>query len=750
MNHKEYIDGIIKELEDEGVTVDTIKCNKHDNTNDYEDTVIHRLEDVNGQKFSDEQLTILKSRGSSCILACAGSGKTFSSVNLIVKRILTGEIYDTSKLIYTTFSKGGADEMRTRINDVLRRLDCKKEVQVRTLHSFFLSILKTFGVTAEPISNAVRSSMVKQACKDAGYVLKNDELLLIDNMLSFQVNNLMSDDELLESPANTLEELNVDTYKLIRKGYAAQKSKKGVIDYDDMQSYLYAWIVKWADSENDRERGIAKAVKDYCKAMYNNFYIDEAQDVSKLQFKIIRAMIESDKCGVLDKELVFIGDDDQCIYTWRGSDSSIILTLSSEFNIPSYVLSTNYRCKEAILKYASAGIKFNNGRFDKEMKSSKLGGGVRIAISEKKDLSAVSTIAINQIKKWIESGVKAEDIAVLSRNNFHQAILNNMLLREGIYTNSTNDMKFTTSYIYEDMKDILNLTIDNWNFRATAKMLWRFVRFFGANNAVALSKIQESLGFSFRQIVGYCVKNFIDNSVEFTDNVKVHDKAAEKLEDLIKRLSSDSRGDFKAIYEVVTSENELDRVWGLMNLYRNGTKFMYKSEDKTRTLNGFLNYFYMMVKSDGLDKTFDFLRVAEQLEHGSMVIPGGKVDLTTIHGAKGKQWEKVIMLACDNISQPSFDGIVKMINDGIAVRDISENISEERRLFYVGNTRAIDELFVITYEEPSVFILEAMGLLENTVHNNYDIIEKAQIKGWFEEHKQKFITEVGSKYNAEV
>ena len=238
--------------------------------------------------------------------------------------------------------------------------------------------------------------------------------------------------------------------------------------------------------------------------------------------------------------------------------------------------------------------------------------------------------------------------------------------------------------------------------------------------------------------------------MEFTDNVKVHAKAAEKLEDLIKRLSSDSRGDFKAIYEVVTSENELDRVWGLMNLYRNGTKFMYKSEDKTRILNGFLNYFYMMVKSDGLDKTFDFLRVAEQLEHGSMVIPGGKVDLTTIHGAKGKQWEKVIMLACDNISQPSFDGIVKMINDGIAVRDISENISEERRLFYVGNTRAIDELFVITYEEPSVFILEAMGLLENTVHNNYDIIEKAQIKGWFEEHKQKFITEVGSKYNAEV
>ena len=789
--------------------------------------------------------------------------------------------------------------MRNRINEVLRKLDCKKEVQVRTLHSFFLSILKAFGVTAEPISNAERSRMVRQACKDANFVLKNDDLLLIDNMLSFQVNNLMTDDELLESPANTLDELSVDTYRLIRKGYAAQKSKKGMIDYDDMQSYLYAWIVKWAESEDERQRHIAKDVKNYCKAMYNNFYIDEAQDVSKLQFKIIRAMIESDKPGVLDKELVFIGDDDQCIfegslimvedgyrkieniqvgdiiksatyngetvntrvnkvnsrfirenlgiletatgkrivgtlghtffvkgnlnelceqhfteygyntrklgdiqvgdyvpvyhngkviddkvvriavnefegnvydlevpashnfivnnivvhnciYTWRGSDSSIILTLGSEFNIPNYVLSTNYRCKEEILKYASTGIKFNNGRFDKEMIASKNGGNVKIAISSNKDLSAISNIAINQIKKWISNGVKADDIAVLSRNNFHQAILNNMLLREGIYTNSTNDMKFTTSYIYEDVKDLLNIMQGNWSSKVTSKMIWRLVRFFGTANAGAFAKIQEASALSFKQIVGYCVKNFIDRDIEFNDKLVINTKADEQLENIIKRLSMDSRNDMKAVYLSLNSDDILDGIWGLMTLYRTATKFMYKSEDKTRTLNGFLNYFYIMVKSDGIDRTMDFLRISEQLENGNMAIPGGKVNLCTMHGAKGKQWEKVIMFACDNISQPSVDGIVKMIKDGIAVRDIAESISEERRLFYVGNTRAIDELFVITYEEPSIFMLEAMGILENTIHNNYDIIETAQTSGWFDEYRHKFNTEVQSKYNAEV
>ena len=95
---------------------------------------------------------------------------------------------------------------------------------------------------------------------------------------------------------------------------------------------------------------------------------------------------------------------------------------------------------------------------------------------------------------------------------------------------------------------------------------------------------------------------------------------------------------------------------------------------------------------DGFDKMMDFLRVTEQLEGGKMVIPGEKMTLTTIHSAKGREWKDVIMFACDNVSQPSFDGIHNMIEDGISVHDIFENLDEERRLFYVGNTRAKENL----------------------------------------------------------
>ena len=131
----------------------------------------------------------------------------------------------------------------------------------------------------------------------------------------------------------------------------------------------------------------------------------------------------------------------------------------------------------------------------------------------------------------------------------------------------------------------------------------------------------------------------------------------------------------------------------------------------------------------------DFLKMVEQFENGTMVIPGPKVTLTTIHSAKGREWTNVIMFACDNVSEPSFDGIYQMIQDDIPVADIFNNIDEERRLFYVGNTRAIKNLFVITYMEPSVFILEALGAFGEPQNNNAKVLELAQDKQWVENYK---------------
>lgn len=1130
MSSNEYLDNLMAELAEQGIEPPKANVNNINtsNVNDKELEIITSMERITGRKFSDEQRKILEYHGNACILACAGSGKTTISVNLIAKRILTGEIKDVNKLIYTTFSKAGADEMKERMDKLMGQLGMGHiNVQVRTLHSFFLSVIRTFGLNKRIISTSERTKMVRQACKDAEYSLKDDDLMIIDNLLSYQMNNLLTNKKLVESYVNTLEDLTVEKYSIINASFRKQKDDDNCMDYDDMQYYLWLWLVKWQKSSNQVEKDTAVAVRNYCKAVYTDFYIDEAQDVSKIQFEIIKAIVsDPDNKNKLDRNLVFIGDDDQClpegtqvitqygprniediqpwdrvlagvgsgdtsfevvdniskklindeiveihtksgktiratknhvgfakiipnenifytylmyrhdigfrigttsgvragnrgelrngidvrlmqersdkiwiiktseskeeslyweayyaykysipmyrfvvsngdnsipktalseqqvlelhrkldtfsngvrllsdlgmsyefphrvpqaegerckinhswfttktknkygvhnsevgintsnqdfintfsdilritdrstatkynyangrktdsnideqielidtivnrckdnniyvevdtnakftdnkfmpmtfgnmvigmlvptieeydtydgvkyrvvddeiisinnvkyngyvydlsvpdirnfsangmivhncIYQWRGSDPSIILTIGAKFNMQTFVLSTNYRCLNEIVDYAATGIKCNNSRFDKSMNAFNKGGSVKIYPSAKEDLCTLSIAALNQIKYWLSQGDKVSDIAVLSRNNFHLALLSNMLLREGIYCNMTEDMKLTKSYMYNDVKDIIALSEPTWKADLTAKVLWRLCRYMGANNSRIIASFQDSCALSLEDTLGWLLKHFVNKDLDFSKKLNINMQAEQQMQYQMAKLSKDTTDDMYMLYRTLSSGSREDKIRSLLYQYLQATSFMYKSKDKNRSITGLVQYVINLMKKDGVDKMLEFMRVTEQLEGGKMVIPGDKLTLTTIHSAKGREWKNVIMFGCDNVSQPSFDGIYGMIQDDIPMSDIFENIDEERRLFYVGNTRAKENLFVITYLQPSIFILEALGAFKDKNGGNNDtIVELVSDNQWQERYKdiiQEKIFDSNSKY----
>lgn len=994
---------------------------------------------------------------------------TTVSVNLIAKRILTGEIRDVNKLIYTTYSKAGAEEMKERLDNLLRSLGIGHiHVQVRTIHSFFLQVLRIFGINNDIIKQKTRSEFIRNACKEANFMPKDDELQLVDTLLSYQINNLLSDKKTVECYVNTLQDLTLEQYTKIRKGYALQKEKSNLIDFDDMQTYLYTWLVKYTASDNQQQKELGDSVRRYCKACWTDFYIDEAQDVSKIQFAIIRAIVTdvNDK-NKLDKGLVFIGDDDQCliegtqiitnegtkkiedievgdkvlscvghgavdyievdnksnkeitsdvvvlhtktgkeitatpnhitfaklnindnryytcllysekvgsslytcegekelrsvlkdvgdpgigkcdkawiisdhatkeeaytfrkellqrsdghllnelgidanyphltlheksvrenklefsmlgsklvnnsgihknlmkiqsstaeladlvkeytyrdvntehmgdgnnrkselitsnidtglqlvdkiveesknrekalkveytarltkdntfhfmpfsnivkgmsvvvydeicggviedevvnierrdysgyvydlslrdtrnfiangtcvhncIYEWRGSDPSIILSIGATFDMKVFVLSTNYRCKREIVDYAAQGIKCNSSRYSKSMNAFNDGGHVMIAPSQAEDLCSLSIMAMKHIKWWINQGHKASDIAVLSRNNFHLAILSNMLLREGIYCNMTEDMKLTKSSMYRDLKDVISITEPTWKKDLTARILWKLCRYMGVNNARVIAKFQDSSALSLEDTLGWITKHYINKSIPFNKSIGISLQAEEQMNYQIGKLSLETKYDIALVYEAMTNENRQDAISTLLHQYLNASGFMYKSRDKSRSIIGLTKYLINLSQKDGPEGMLDFLRVTEQLEDGKMVIPGDKVTLTTIHSAKGREWRDVIMFACDNISEPSFDGLADMLKEDIPVSDIFNNIDEERRLFYVGNTRAKENLFVITYGTPSVFILEALGAFDEKGSTNGKIIGFLTDDKWAENYK---------------
>ena len=703
------LDQWVNDLKEQGIMPTDISYTQKNNPMDNDLRVILDLEQRTGVHYSEEQRKILLHRGSACILACAGSGKTTTCIHLIAKRVLTGEIKDTEKLLFTTFSKPGVNEMKTRLDKLFKTLGIRKTVTVRTLHSFFLHLLKEFGVNMEIIKNYERTKYIREACKQYDVNCSDENILAIDTLLSYQVNNLMSDSAVVASPNNKVDGLTLEKYRAIRVAYKDKKASAGVIDYDDMQTYIYLWLVKFAKSEQESERAVAKSVRDYCKALWDDFYIDEAQDISKIQYAIIKEIVakEDDKTK-LDKTLVFIGDDDQAIYQWRGSDPDIILSVAPTFDLTTLVLSTNYRCKSEIVDYATRGVMCNSQRYSKGMSAYNQGGKVSIDIGHSESIIEYSMKALAHIKRLIGAGENPSDIAVLARNNSHLTILGAQLFKEGIYCNLSSEMKFTGSSLYSDLKKLLELSQGN-SYKADnlGSMLWKICRYMKADVSKAIGEVQSNLGLDAKTTLGFILHADDENDRHFF----VNDSTRNLLERKVSRISSEHLTILREVYEALKQTPE-DCFAKLAQLYQSGTSWMYKSVERIRNCAAMIEYFKMCVKTDGVNKTQEFLRTLEQFEAGNVAVISQTLTLCTVHSAKGREWKHVIMFACDNVSQPNFETCAGLVEKG-DIATFNSYIAEERRLFYVGNTRAKDSLLVLTSKSPSIFVLEALGLIPN-------------------------------------
>lgn len=705
----------LEELVSSGVTPDNETNKVAEKSTD--DLIIDEMERITAIKFSEEQRQCLRHHGSGVILACAGSGKTSVLANLIAKRIWNREILDTNRVICTTYSKAGADEMNDRLHSLLDRLGIKCNLEIRTLHSFFYSLIRTFGMNNfKIISDGIRMQYIKEACKEAGFICKDDDLMVISNLISYRVNNLLNDNATLSSPACTINDITVAQFSEIRKGYDLRKSQNNYIDFDDMQLYLYKWVCKDIKSQDENVRNTGNAVRNYCRAIYDEFYIDEAQDVSKIQFEIVKSIVTDINTGRLDKMLIFMGDDDQCIYKWRGAAPEIILTLGATMNIGNFILSSNYRCKSEVVDFAHRSIVNNSSRFDKEMKAYNQGGQVEIYQALSMDLYDLSKIAYEKIKELLNSGEKKSDIAVLCRNNAQLSILNNMLIELGIYCNIPDEMKLTKTYIYTDIKNVMTVADNTFNWRVTAQTMWKLCEKMTAALSRQIGSFQEENGLDLLNTLKYIVNNIVAG--EEQDKISINRKSESKLQYALIKAKSETIAGIVNLISILEIEDRAERVNKMIAIYRINTEYLYKNEDKNRTLQGIIHYIQNTVGSKGIEETLKYLRTVEQLENSSFKPPKDTIKMTTIHSAKGKEWKNVILFACDDESMPGMSGIRKMM-ENMSIADIDGIIDEERRLYYVGCTRAKERLEIITGIHPSVFLLESVGLFDglNGEHN---------------------------------
>ena len=650
---------------------------------------------------------------------------TTTLCHLLVKRIMTGEIEDTRKLLVTTYSVAGREELQARVNALLSKMGVLKTVEIRTLHSAYYKILKTLNMLGKMATNAQRMLAITQALKACNIRLEDDDVKVLDSLLSYQINNMMTDEAVYNDYHFTLD-MDLEKYTKVRKEFAHKKAEMGVIDFDDLQLHVY---VAMKNSET---------VRDYVASLWDHFYIDEFQDVSKLQFEILRMMLRD------PRKLVVIGDDDQCIYQWRGADPNIILNIYGVYDIERFLLSTNYRCGSEIVNRANCGIQNNKNRYTKQMVPFNKGGSVGMIESSGESLGAMSGKAFTKIRELIISGVAEEDISVLCRNNAHAIILNNMLLGEGIIHRASQDVRFHQYGMVKDLKAAVEIGNNTRNFNMVNSVMWKLVPFLSSKNGQIIGKFMRDCGCTFIQALKAFLIQFGDlysDSPIFKDNLPEIDVDVSKIYQT--RVSSESLQALVNIYtDIVSTDDPVVAARKMIKRYIMTTvDFLYKTDDMKKTVIGLSEYFNKLLDR-GIDAYEEHMDKTVHLEEFEVEPERKCINLSTMHGSKGKEWKHVIILGADGISCPGKGRIQGLIANNTPESEILNYIEQERRLFYVAMTRAKEELtFIQDLECPSPFLLEALGISISADGDNnraimawarlgsYMTINNANIKG---------------------
>lgn len=662
---------------------------------------IREVSETTGVEYSDEQLAVLQHQGGMCIMACAGSGKTTVLTHLIAKRCLTGEITDTKYLLCTTYSNAGKKELQSRLVKLLASLGLATDVVIKTIHATYLEVLKHFGVKIGTIcTEGKKAQLISEVLKELGIMLEEDEKETLSSLLSYQVNNLMSDTDLVQSSAYTLENFPITKYTAVRQKYVQKKMQEKLTDFDDLQMMMYSLMV-----HNPNQQVI-----DYCHDKYRYIYLDEFQDTSKIQFAILRKMVSN------PDNLVVIGDDDQSIYAWRGADPSIILNVCGYFPIKKFVLSTNYRCCGEIVKLAAEGIKCNKERVDKDMKPFKEGGELKICPTGG-SLLDISQKAFVHIKKLIESGVEPENIAVLCRNNRQTSILSSMLLDNQMYYKASSEtMKFTKLPLFKDILAILSLVDTDYDANSAKQILWKLVQFLGTRGTSVITKLMTDSSITLKDALWHILMNYTQyagyTEKRHSGTVKISPVVEAKISSMATSYlyKVEVQASLRELYYTMCIKNDTERAKALLELYRTGCSFMYKSPDKARLLDGVIDYCHYKLKTKTPDECYQSFKKAEVYDTADNLYDD-VVELTTIHGAKGREWDYVIILADDNVSFPNLDGINTMLDRGVTKENVIKWIEEERRLHYVAFTRARKQLALFSYPNMlSIYTLECLGM----------------------------------------
>lgn len=401
----------------------------------YEENMKKYLELVSSKGYNLEELEpIIRSDGRTELFATAGSGKSTSISLILAKDKLFGRLSPGNRgdkvAWVTTFLRKGAEEIKQNVERTVARLGLTSistnDITFSTLQSEFFELLRLrgFNLTDKTKSdyirmldgtsddgetrnsyNAIFDRLFRkyQLGEDGSNYISLQDRRDLQAIISNYRNCVLSKYEFGEA-AETAKRLNLtlSILPLVVETYQELKARYSVMDYDDLMSYVYDYMV--VEKEDDP---VQTAWVNFYKNRYEYFMLDEAQDMSELQYLVLKPIFEN--CP----RVVIVGDPDQSIYGFRGSNPKVMEWFDKEFQPSKYPLSVSYRCPSNILNPIAKSIAHNSNRYEHSLRSYKEGGSIEaFRFDSVKDMADAS---LQLIDKYLAEG---KTIVVQSRVNF--------------------------------------------------------------------------------------------------------------------------------------------------------------------------------------------------------------------------------------------------------------------------------------------------------------------------------------------
>ncbi|MGC8575189.1 MAG: ATP-dependent helicase [Caldisericum sp.] len=578
------------------------------------------------------------------VYAGAGSGKT-KVITYKIAYLIDSIYIRPSQILAVTFTNKAAKEMKERTEHIIG--EEIKDLFIGTFHSIcakilrkeakFLGYKENFTILDEDDSVNLIKDIMKDLNFDPKYINPNE----IKDYISKAKMNLIDASKF--SSRDYFEEVVSKVYKKYEKTLRVNNA----LDFDDL---IMLTIKLFQENEQ---------ILHYYQAKFRHILVDEYQDVNRMQYEFIKILTEK------TRRFTLVGDDDQSIYSFRGASSEFIDKIYEDFpDLKVVKLEKNYRSPQEILNIANKLIKHNKRRTEKELFSD-ISLENAISFYEALDELDEARFVVNKIKTLKEEkDYRNKDFAVLYRTNFQSRAFEEYLIQEGIPYQVIGGQKF---YGRAEIKDIIAyLTIVN----------------------------NPNDNISFKRIVNIPPRKIGEKTIEELEKISGENEKSlfESIEDYLKIKESKP---LKEFYELIKELQELSLTLPLPRFVEEVVsktkyikylqeKFKEESDERIGNVKEFENMvinFTRETEDANLSTLLTQISLITSIDESK---EDDRVSLMTLHAAKGLEFPVVFLVGLEEGLLPHFRSL-----------ETTKDIEEERRLCYVGITRAKEQLFLI-------------------------------------------------------